>query len=60
MAGKENKCSPNFQIASLNKEKEVVCICVVKVLVNSIQNTLVCFVMHLQYHILETNSIQDI
>lgn len=35
MDGEENKYSPNFQIASLNKEKEVVCICVVKVLVNS-------------------------
>lgn len=35
MDGEENKYSPNFQIANLNKEKEVLCICVVKVLLNS-------------------------
>lgn len=35
MDEKENKYSPNFQIASLNKEKEVICIHAVKVLVNS-------------------------
>lgn len=33
MDGEENKYSPNFQIASLNKEKEIICI--VKVLGNS-------------------------
>lgn len=35
IAGEENKYSPNVQIASLNKEKEAVCLCAVKVLVNS-------------------------
>lgn len=47
MDEEENKYSPNFEIASLNKEKGVVCICAVKVLVNS--NFVFCSTLRIPY-----------